>query len=995
MRSKTISVLLLLVLVCGSLSAQSPGGINSPELWFQTRPVGTALNGSYRWVDSSGDSLRLNTYDTQGAAFGEEYTTSTVRSYNGHPAIDLTKLLDTKTREVQLKRTNLSQATIFGVFAPNANFNSETLLYGLNGRPGQGVWVGTDKLYPSRESGKGIFDYGQTEGMDLMYSSNDVESDVNKFREQSMRIAAYYRSVPPSSGIWGERDKAVLTFGTYKSTNVNNTSTFTIPTGVNRQFTGYIPEFIAYNRLLSPLERRQVDSYLAIKYGLSLPVSYIGSNGQLLWDYAGDTDYNNRITAICRDDTGGLDQRESSTSYEEGPNYADMAAYDYYHLNNPNNRTSSSRLLVIGRQYGNDMDNGSYAFWGDDNASINLKEIEGVLGMKMMERRWLLKTNIAPAQPTDKLLEWDVHDLNFSTSGFVASISKPGGSSTPELGVAYTRKPLAGRSGYIGVYNTTLYGGLYLKFGSNQSLTSPGSHDYGYFISADNKAYPVIQGTVSSTPVASLILAASFEIEKHRDRIFLRINGSRVNDSEIVIDKNDENKSYYGAVSITKASLESKLDLRHGGFADTGNRVELSFAANRASAFKDNAKGKSYLVIDRSGTGNFNSADVQYQEVDEIDASRQKAIFNNVFFDTDGNGADVFTFAYRESGIAGEIEVTDPGCNQANGEVTITLSSGKPAFIYTLTNTATGEIVKTGRENSYTIKMTGLTGGDYQLKVEEAGGFNIENGNSSGTATRAKTTNFFPVFEGGLEWMVTGTSDTYMVGYTTFLEDIGNPKNIMHYGLKKQGATLYKVVGGKLISLGVSVAVGDVLQVSKTMSKVTYYKNGTEIGSTSISILDYLVKFYGLIDMSEGPAEILNVNATGFFNLADYNWTTMNGIEISQSNNASLTYSLSLADPCDGQVTQPEELQAAVQTDLLKLSYEQGSMTVKAQIEFEEPDMVSFVVYNLGGHLVKKVNLTTPQKIQVADIGLPTIGVYIIKAITVSNGEYSKKFLVR
>lgn len=993
MNRKNIPVFLLLIMVCGSLAAQSPGGVSSPELWFRTMPVGTNLNGSYRWQDFSGDSLRLNIYDEGGAAFGQEYTTSTVRSYNGHPAIDLTKLLDTKTREVQLKRTNLSQATLFGVFAPNANFNSETLLYGLNGRPGQGVWVGTDKLYPSRESGKSIFDYGQTEGMDLMYSSNDAESSVNLFRERSMRIAAYYRSVPPASGIWGERDKAVLTFGTYKQANVNNTSAFTIPTGVNRQFSGYIPEFIAYNRLLTPLERRQVDSYLAIKYGLSLPVSYIGSGGQLLWDYAEHTDYNNRITAVYRDNDAGLYQRESATSYEQGPNYTDQAANDFYYLANPNNRSSASRLLVVGRQYGNKLEDGAYLFWADNNASTNIQEIEGVLGMKIMDRRWLLKTNIAPAQPADKILEWDVYDLDFSTSGFVASIAKPGGSSAPELGVAYTRKPLSDINGYIGVYNMSLYGGLYLKFGSNQSLTATGSHDYGYFISPDNKVYPVIQGTIAATSVAGFILGTSFEIEKHGNRIFLRINGSRVNDSEIQIDKNDENKQYYGAVAMTKASLESKLDLRHGGFADTGNRVELSYSG--APAFKDNAKGKSYLVIDRSGTGDFVPSQVEYIEVDEIDASRQKAIFNNVFFDTDGNGADVFTFAYRESGIAGEIDITDPECNQANGQVTIRLTSGKRAFKYTLTDLNTGQVVKTGRENSYTILLTGLAGGDYQLKVEEAGGFNIESSNPGGTATRAKTTNFLPVFEGSLEWMVTSLTDSYMVGYTTIAENISSSKNIIHYGLKKQGNSLYKVVSGKLTSLGTTVQTGDVLKVAKTMSKVTYYKNGTEIGSTSISILDYLVKFYGLVDMSDGPAEILNINAVGFFSLADYSWATMSGIEISQSDNASLTYNFSLTDPCEGQVTQPGTQAAAGQADLLKLSYEQGTMTVKAQIEFEEPDVVSFVVYNLSGQLVKKVNLTTPQKIQVADIGLPTVGVYIIKAITVNNGEYSKKFLVQ
>ncbi|MDH6310946.1 hypothetical protein M2451_003810 [Dysgonomonas sp. PFB1-18] len=991
MRKKLL--LFFLTICIGGIYAQSPGGIGSPELWFQTKSLSSNLNGEYRWVDYSGDSLRLNVYDTQGASAGEEYKTSTFRSYNGHPAISLDKLLDTKTREVMLKRTNLSQATIFGVFAPNINFNSEMLLYGLNGRGGQGIWLSTDKIYPSRESSKSVFDYGQSEGMDLMYSANDRETDVNKFREGSMRIVAYYRSIPPSTGIWGERDKAVISFGYYKSNNTNNTASFSIPVSANRQFTGYIPEFIAYNRLLNPLERRQVDSYLAVKYGLSLPVSYFGSKGQLLWDYDENTIYNNRITALYRDDASGLNQLESSTSYEEGPNYADLVTHDYYYLNNPGNRTSSSRLLVIGRQYGNNLSNDSYMFWGDNNASTNVYEIEGRLGMKMMDRRWLLKTNITNAPESERVLDWQVQDLNFSTSGYVTRLEKTTGLSAPETGYAYTQKPLKGSSGYIGIDYTSIYGDIYLKFGG-QGFATAGGYDYGYYIASDYKVYPIVRGVVSETSLTTLVLTSRLEVEKHSNKIFLRIDGIRLTASEITLDPQDDNKAWYASLAFTKGVFSTNVNLRHGGFTDTGNRVELSYATNRASDFKDNNKGTSFLVIDRSGTGNFNTSDVVYIQADEIDILRQKVIFNNVFFDADANGSDVFTFAYNESDIAGEIDIIDPSCNASDGEVKIMLTSGTRAFKYTLTDTSSNTVIRSGRENSYTIHLTGLSAGDYQLKVEEAGGFNVEGSNSSGTPTRVKTTNFFPVFEGSLEWMVTNTTDTYMIGYTTFVEDVNNAKNIIHYGLKKQGNKLYKIVSGKLESTNVTVETGDVLTIAKTMNKVTYYKNGEQFSSNSIKILDYLLKFYGLIDMSEGPAEILNVNATGFFNLADYSWQSMNGISVKQSNNASLSYDFSLEDPCAEQPTPPQP-EAQAQPDLLTLRYAQGSMMVQAQIEFEDPDVVSFVVYNLNGQLVKQVHLSVPQKIQIADIQLPNTGVYIIKAITVNNGEYTKKFFVQ
>ncbi|GAB6119059.1 T9SS type A sorting domain-containing protein [Dysgonomonas termitidis] len=985
---KQITLLLILAICSGSLLAQSPGGVGSPELWFRTKPAGTDLNGNYRWQDFSGDSLHLNVYDSRGASYGDEFTNSSVRHYNGNPALSLNKLLDAKSREVQLKRTNLSQATIIGVFAPNANFDKEMLLYGLNGRPGQGVFVTTNKIIPSIESGKSKFDFGESQGMDLMYSSNDPEGSLNVFHEKSLRIAAYYRSVPPSTGLWGERDKAVLTFGSiYSSNNVNNNSRFSLSSSENRAFTGYIPELIAYNRLLAPLERRQVDSYLAIKYGLSLPVSFIGSNGQLLWDYDAEPTYNNRITAIYRDNASGLYQRESGTSFEELPNYSDLN--DYYHLGNPNYRSSASRLLVVGRQFANKTKDGEYIFWGDNNASVKLKEIEGVLGMKIMSRKWLVRTNITATNQADKQLEWQVTDLSSTVKGFVTTLRKP--SSGNSQGTAFTQKPLVDTKGYLGVSGISLSGNLYIKLGNNQTLLSPGSHDYGYYISG-SKVYPIVSGVVSETSIYTLIFYSTLELEKDDSSICLRIDGQRIPASEITITPQDINKQFYGAVCLTNGTFDSQVDIRHGGFVDTGNRIELSYSSNRASEFKDNDKGRSFLLIDHTGTGNFDLNTVDMIEVDDIDISRQKAIFNNVFLNT----GDVFTFAYRESGLAGEIVITDPACNQSNGEITVQIKQGIRAFIYTLTDLATGQVVKSGRENSYTIHLTGLKGGNYELKISEAGGFNLENIDPAIKPTRAKTTNCLPVFEGALEWTISNITDTYMIGYTTFIEDVNNTKNIIHYGLKKQADKLYVVTNGKAATSPVTtLAIGDVIRIEKTMSGLKYKKNGTQIATGSISLLDYLLKFYGLIDTGFGPAEILNVNATGFFNLADYNWTRMDNMKISHSDGASLTYTLTLNDPCgtNSVQLQPETLQEKTE-DKLKLSYIQGSMTVKAEIEFEEPDVVSFTVFNLNGNLIQKKNLTTPQRIQVADLDVPAIGVYIIKAIT-TNGEYTKKLLIQ
>ena len=57
---------------------------------------------------------------------------------------------------------------------------------------------------------------------------------------------------------------------------------------------GIMPEVIVYNRGVSDTERRQIESYLALKYGVTLdqttPQDYIASDGAtLMWDASVDS----------------------------------------------------------------------------------------------------------------------------------------------------------------------------------------------------------------------------------------------------------------------------------------------------------------------------------------------------------------------------------------------------------------------------------------------------------------------------------------------------------------------------------------------------------------------------------------------------------------------------------------------------------------------------------------------------------------------------------
>lgn len=79
-----------------------------------------------------------------------------------------------------------------------------------------------------------------------------------------------------------------------------------------------ICESIVFDRLLSSRERQKVDTYLALKYGITLdqtnPSSYIGSDGRMIWDAVANTEFSHRIFGICNDTISRLYTRENTSA---------------------------------------------------------------------------------------------------------------------------------------------------------------------------------------------------------------------------------------------------------------------------------------------------------------------------------------------------------------------------------------------------------------------------------------------------------------------------------------------------------------------------------------------------------------------------------------------------------------------------------------------------------------------------------------------------------
>jgi hypothetical protein len=120
-------------------------------------------------------------------------------------------------------------------------------------------------------------------------------------------------------GSWGVQFNG----GQQSAVSTTNTVNFSLPGG--REYIGYcgqtkyayfgdIAETVLYSRKLSDQERRQVNTYLAIRSGLTIYHDYIAANGiTTLWSITGNNGYNNGIAGLYRDDLGVIHQRQSKT----------------------------------------------------------------------------------------------------------------------------------------------------------------------------------------------------------------------------------------------------------------------------------------------------------------------------------------------------------------------------------------------------------------------------------------------------------------------------------------------------------------------------------------------------------------------------------------------------------------------------------------------------------------------------------------------------------
>jgi hypothetical protein len=132
-------------------------------------------------------------------------------------------------------------------------------------------------------------------------------------------------------------------------------------------FNGKIPELILFNQYLSFKEQLQVESYLAIKYGITLnqeyPVNYLNSKGQIIWNSDINYSYNQNIAGIGKDELSGLNKNVSESVQTPG-------------------------ILTIG--WLNDITDNTFLIWGDNGGNMRFNENSTI--PRRLNREWKINT---------------------------------------------------------------------------------------------------------------------------------------------------------------------------------------------------------------------------------------------------------------------------------------------------------------------------------------------------------------------------------------------------------------------------------------------------------------------------------------------------------------------------------------------------------------------------------------------------------------------------
>ena len=175
-----------------------------------------------------------------------------------------------------------------------------------------------------------------------------------------------------------------------------------------------IAEFILYEKVLNEMEMTKIETYLALKYGITLGKNYLSASGETVWNWDNDNRFSNNIAGISRDDQSSLLQKQSTSC------------------------TSSEQLIIgVNKIVQSNSENtglvneGDFLIWGDNAENFRLDRNAEVGAGEMMlpEKKWLMKASGNSTKTIATELKIDTRKFlpgNFPKESFFLVINRSG-----------------------------------------------------------------------------------------------------------------------------------------------------------------------------------------------------------------------------------------------------------------------------------------------------------------------------------------------------------------------------------------------------------------------------------------------------------------------------------------------------------------------------------------------------------------------------------------
>ena len=342
-----IATLLITIVFSPKFYAQSfPGGISSDlTLWLDAKD-GVEVGGSSATDGGSVDSW-INQQINPGCIDLNQTTVSKMPTYRTN-ALNFNSIVEFDGSGDQLDRSVLG-SDIFAasnntIFFVHKYYSGVVYFKWEQGSSGNRVGF-------ENNGGSTRFDFptdaanNQTIGSFPFNSSGQIVTSTTNGSTSTLRNMGVQNISNPTTGALNTSFTSDLSIG-------ENVS-FSVPSQVD------FAEVIIYNETLSSTDQNKVESYLAVKYGMTLglngtSLNYNSSGGNVIWDASANTGYNFDIAGISRDDLTDQDQRKSKSINQSGGIDSDILTLA--------NSTNISNPLA----FGTDM---SHLIWGHNNAA--------------------------------------------------------------------------------------------------------------------------------------------------------------------------------------------------------------------------------------------------------------------------------------------------------------------------------------------------------------------------------------------------------------------------------------------------------------------------------------------------------------------------------------------------------------------------------------------------------------------------------------------------